>query len=40
MIRPKNVRLGRAHGLPKIHKCFPDLSKFRSVIDTANLTIM
>ena len=34
-IRPKNARLARAHGVPKIHKYFAHLPKFRAIIDTA-----
>ena len=33
-IRPQNGRLGRAYGLPKIHKEFVDLPKFRPIVDT------
>ena len=34
-IRPKNARLARAHGVPKIHKYFANLPKLRAIIDTA-----
>ena len=33
-IRPQNGRLARAHGLPKIHKEFVNLPKFRPIVDT------
>ena len=33
-IQPQNGRLGRAHGLPKIHKEFVDLPKFGPIVDT------
>ena len=34
-MRPTNANPARAHGLPKIHKTFTNISKFRPVIDTA-----
>ncbi|XP_066930298.1 uncharacterized protein [Clytia hemisphaerica] len=33
-MRPKSARLGRAHGLPKTHKNFECLPKFRPIVDT------
>ena len=33
-IRPRNAKPARAHGLPKIHKAFDRLPKFRPIIDT------
>ncbi|XP_066924964.1 uncharacterized protein [Clytia hemisphaerica] len=33
-MRPKSARLGRAHGLPKIHKQYLNLPKFRPIVDT------
>ena len=30
------AQLGRAHGLPKIHKLFANIPKFRPIIDTTN----
>ncbi|XP_066913068.1 uncharacterized protein [Clytia hemisphaerica] len=33
-MRPKSARLGRAHGLPKTHKNFERLPKFRPIVDT------
>ena len=35
-IRPKFAQIARAHGLPKRHKPFDHLPKFRPIIDTAN----
>ena len=35
-IRPKAAQVGRAHGLPKIHKKYTDLPSFRPIIDTTN----
>ena len=37
-IRPKNVRLERAHGLTKTHKDFIHLSKFWPIKDTTSPT--
>ena len=37
-IRPRNARPARAHGLPKIHKPFDRLPKFRPIIDTTGTT--
>ena len=34
--RPKVAQIGRAHGLPKIHKKYVDLLNFRPIIDTTN----
>ena len=33
-IRPQNGRLARARGLPKLHKEFVNLPKFRPIVDT------
>ena len=33
---PKAAQVGRAHGLPKIHKKYTDLLSFRPLIDTTN----
>ena len=38
MIRPKNAKPARAHGLPKIHKEFSNIPKFRPIIDTTGTT--
>ena len=35
-LRPKSAHFGRAHGLPKIHKTFQFIPKFRPIIDTTN----
>ena len=35
-MRAMSAQLGRAHGLPKIHKVFANISKFRPIIDTTN----
>ena len=35
-MRPKAAQIGRAYGLPKIHKPFQNLPKFRPIIDTIN----
>ena len=37
-IRPRNAKPARAHGLPKIHKAFHQLPKFRPIIDTTGTT--
>ena len=37
-IRPRNAKPARAHGLPKIHKAFDRLPKFRPIIDTTGTT--
>ena len=34
--RPKVAQVGRAHGLPKIHKKYIDLPNSRPIIDTTN----
>ena len=36
LMRPKAVHIGRAYGLPKIHKPFQHLLKFWSIINTKN----
>ena len=33
-MKPKNAKPARAHGLPKIHKTFNNIPKFRPIIDT------
>ena len=33
---PKIAKIARAHGLPKTHKPFEHLTKFRPIIDTTN----
>ena len=38
LIRPKAARPARAHGLPKIHKKFAKIPKFRPIIDTTGTT--
>ena len=35
-MRPMSAQLGRAHGLPKIHKVFANILKFRPIIDRNN----
>ena len=35
-MRPKAPQVGRAHGLPKIHKSYNTLPSFRPIIDTTN----
>ena len=35
-MRPKAAQVGRAHGLPKIHKKYTDLPSFGPIIDTTN----
>ena len=35
-LRPKATHFGRVHGLPKIHKAFSFLPKFRPITDTVN----
>ena len=37
-IRPQNAKPARAHGLPKIHKAYDRLPKFRPIIDTTGTT--
>ena len=36
LIRPKAAQIGRVYGLPKIHKPFQHIPKFRLIIDTIN----
>ena len=36
-MRRKSAQLGRAHGLPKIHKVFTNILKFRPIVDTTNM---
>ena len=38
MIRPKNAKPAKAHGLPKIHKEFSNIPKFSPIIDTTGTT--
>ena len=33
-MRPKSARLGRAHGLPKIHKDYTNIFSFRPIVNT------
>ena len=35
-VRPKFAQIAQAHGLPKTHKLFEHLPKFRPIIDTTN----
>ena len=35
-MRPMSAQLGCAHGLPKIHKVFANIPKFRPIIDANN----
>ena len=35
-MRPKLVQVGRAHGLPKIHKNYDHPPPFRQIIDPTN----
>ena len=35
-LRPTFAHFGRAHGLPKTHKTFQSIPKFRPIIDTTN----
>ena len=35
-MRPKFAQIAQAHGLPKTHKLFEHLPKFRPIIDTTN----
>jgi len=37
-IRPKNAKVARAHGLPKVHKHFDRIPSFRPIIDTIGST--
>ena len=36
LMRPKFVRIERAHGLPKIHKDYQDIPPFRPIVDTTS----
>ena len=36
LMRPKFARIGRAHGLPKIHKDYQDIPPFRPIVDTTS----
>ena len=33
-IRPRNVKVSRAHSLPKVHELFDRIPNFRPIIDT------
>ena len=35
-MRPKAAKVGRANGLPKIHRNYTDLPSFQPIIDTTN----
>ena len=35
-LRPQNARVARAHALPKIHKTFTVLPKFRPIVETTS----
>ena len=35
-MRPNAAQVGRADGLPKIHKKYTDLASFRPIIDSTN----
>ena len=35
-MEPKSAQIAQAHGLPKIHKHYKWLPKFRPIIDTIN----
>ena len=35
-MRPKFPQIGKAHGLPKIHKQFFNVPSFRPIVDTTN----
>ena len=37
-IRPKNAKIARAHGLPKVHKSFDRVPSFQPIIDTIGST--
>ena len=37
-MRPKNANPARAHGLPKIHKQYYQITKFRPIVDTTGST--
>ena len=37
-MRTVSAKLGRAHGLPKIHKVFANIPTFCPIIDTTNTT--
>ena len=38
LLRPKHAHVGRAHAVPKIHKQYTTLPKFRPIVDTTNTT--
>ena len=37
-IRPKNAKVARSHGLPKVHKSFERVPSFRPILDTISST--
>ena len=37
-MRPKSARLGRSHGLPKIHKNYTNISSFHPIVNTTGTT--
>ena len=37
-MRPKFAQIGRAHGIPKIHKDYQDTPSFRPIVDTTSTT--
>ena len=39
-MRPKNAKAAKAHGLPKIHKNYSDMPKFRPISDTTGTTVL
>ena len=36
LMQPKFAQIGRAHGLPKIHKDYQDIPSFRPIVDTTS----
>ena len=38
MMRPKNMKPAKAYGLPKIHKEFSNIPKYRPIIDANGTT--
>ena len=39
-MRPKNGKLTRTHGLPKVHKEYSNIPKFRPIVDTTGSLII
>ena len=37
LMRPKFAQIGRAHGLPKMHKDHRDIPTFRPIVETASI---